>query len=194
MLPNRVRPVESASRDARSRSRPDERPRHGRSRRSPTVRPPRGPPRPAPRRRPPGGLVAAPTTRTNSPRAGISPSAAARASSPSGAADDRLVQLRQLAADRARPIGAARRGQVAQGRRHPAGRLVDQRRPVIGRDPSPRGRGGPVPSGAGTPRRSSVGRPRPTRRPRPARPTHPGWAPPARPPRPTGRRVPRPGR
>ena len=103
---------------------------------------------------------------------------------------DLLVDLGQLAADRARSIGTARRGQVAQAGRHPARRLEHDRPAVVGRDP-----GEPLAPLAPRPRQEPLERPaRPgdarSRRPRPARPTAPGSARPCRPRSP----MPRPGR
>ena len=107
---------------------------------------------------------------------------------------DRLVELRQLAADGGRAIATARRRQVRQRRRDPAGRLVEDGRPLVGRDP-----GQPLaalPPGA---RQEALERPARRRRrrwprPRPGPPMRPGSARPARPRRPRRARGPRPGR
>ena len=108
-----------------------------RPRRAPRPRPgPRSAPRPRPRRRPGAPPRQSPTTIANSPRAGMSPPGAGGLGQlAERAPDDRLVELGQLAADGPRPVRPARLGEVAQGRRDAARRLVQDRPALVGRDP-----------------------------------------------------------
>ena len=88
--------------------------------------------RPAPAARPSTHRPRARTRRAP----GCAPSAAAAASSPSVPADDRLVELRELAADGRRAGRAPHAvGEVAQRRRHPARRLEHDRPALVGGDP-----------------------------------------------------------
>ena len=139
----------------------------------------------------PSAFPPIPTTSTNSPRAGIAPSADGRRQLAERAAHDLLVQLGELPAHRPGPPRATGRGQIPERGRDPPGRLEQHGSPVVGRD-----RRQPVlavPPGA---------RQEPLER--PARPRHPGRgdgrehgrcargsARPGRPPPPTPRRGPR---
>ena len=96
-----------------------------------------------------------PTTTTNSPRSVSSPPGP-RPQLAQRARGDLLVELGELAADRGRPLRAARRRQVPQRRGDAAGRL--EQRPSPARRPrsAPAARAAPARSAAGTPRTPSA--------------------------------------